>query len=55
MDWIWMWFYGVLLLGFVLGGVVGVVGYVRIGYRMLVFLVVFSGVSGMSYVIYKYW
>jgi uncharacterized membrane protein YoaK (UPF0700 family) len=54
-DWIRMRLYGVLLSGFALGGVAGAAGYARIGYRTLVFPAVLSGVSGMSYAIYKHW
>jgi uncharacterized membrane protein YoaK (UPF0700 family) len=54
-DWIRMRLYGVLLMGFALGGVAGAAGYARIGYRTLVFPAVLSGVSGMSYAIYKHW
>jgi uncharacterized membrane protein YoaK (UPF0700 family) len=54
-DWFRMRLYGVLLGGFALGGIAGAAGYVRIGYRTLIFPAVLSGVSGLGYACYKHW
>jgi uncharacterized membrane protein YoaK (UPF0700 family) len=54
-DWFRMRLYGVLLGGFALGGIAGAAGYVRIGYRTLIFPAVLSGVSGLGYAGYKHW
>lgn len=48
-DWFRFRVYGVLLLGFFAGGVIGSLGYGRFGYDTLLFPAVLSGVAGLGY------
>ncbi len=48
-DWFRFRLYGVLLLGFFAGGVVGALGYGRFGYDTLLFPAALSGIAGLGY------
>lgn len=54
-DWYKFRLYGVLLLGFFFGGVLGALGYHRFGYDTLLFPAVLSGVTGLGYTAYKHY
>lgn len=54
-DWFHFRLYGVLLLGFFAGGVIGALGYGRFGYDTLLIPAVLSGVTGVSYTAYKHY
>ncbi len=53
-DWFRFRLYGVLLLGFFAGGVIGALGYGRYGYDTLLFPAILSGVTGVGYTAYKH-
>jgi uncharacterized membrane protein YoaK (UPF0700 family) len=53
-DWFHFRLYGVLLLGFFAGGVVGALGYGRFGYDTLLIPAILSGVTGVGYTAYKH-
>jgi len=53
-DWARFRLYGVLLLGFFSGGVLGAMGYHRIGYDILLFPAVLTGLAGLLYAAYKH-
>ena len=53
-DWFRMRLYGVLLAGFVTGGIAGAVGFARFGYRTLCFPAILCGGVGLAYSIYKH-
>ncbi|HQY06911.1 MAG TPA: YoaK family protein [Lacunisphaera sp.] len=52
-DWFRFRLYGVLLLGFFAGGVVGAIGYGRFGYDTLLLPATLSGVTGAGYTAYR--
>lgn len=52
-DWRRMGLYLTLLGGFLAGGVLGAVGYVRIGYDTLLVPAAIAGVSGVGYAVFK--
>lgn len=54
-DWFHFRLYGVLLLGFFAGGVIGALGYGRFGYDTLLIPAILSGVTGVGYTIYKHY
>jgi uncharacterized membrane protein YoaK (UPF0700 family) len=54
-DWFRFRLYGVLLLGFFAGGVTGALGYERYGYNTLLIPAFLSGVTGVSYTLYKHY
>lgn len=54
-DWFRFRLYGVLLLGFFAGGVIGALGYGRFGYDTLLFPAVLSGVAGLGYTAIKHY
>jgi uncharacterized membrane protein YoaK (UPF0700 family) len=54
-DWFRFRLYGVLLLGFFAGGVVGALGYGRFGYDTLLIPAILSGVTGVGYTAYKHY
>ena len=53
-DWGRFRLYGVLLLGFLIGGVLGALGFQRFGYDTLHFPAALCGVSGIAYAAYKH-
>lgn len=53
-DWFRFRIYGVLFLGFFVGGLIGTFGYGRFGYDTLLFPALVSGVTGIGYTIYKH-
>jgi len=53
-DWFRFRLYGVLLLGFFAGGMIGALGYGRYGYDTLLFPAILSGITGVGYAIYKH-
>lgn len=53
-DWGRFRLYGVLLLGFFLGGVLGTLGFQRMGYDTLLFPAVLTGTAGIMYAAYKH-
>lgn len=54
-DWFHFRLYGVLLLGFFAGGVIGALGYGRFGYDTLLIPAILSGVTGVGYTAYKHY
>lgn len=54
-DWFRFRLYGVLLLGFFAGGMIGALGYGRYGYDTLLFPAALSGVTGLGYTIYRHY
>lgn len=54
-DWFRFRLYGVLLLGFFAGGLIGALGYGRYGYDTLLFPAILSGVTGVGYTAYKHY
>jgi uncharacterized membrane protein YoaK (UPF0700 family) len=54
-DWFRFRIYGVLLLGYFVGSVLGGLGYVRLGYNTLLFPAVLSGVTGLGYTLTKHY
>lgn len=54
-DWFRFRIYGVLLLGFFAGGLIGTLGFGRFGYDTLLFPAVISGVAGVGYAVYKHY
>jgi len=52
-DWFRFRLYGVLLLGFFIGGVIGAVGYGRFGYDTLLVPAALSGITGLAYTAYR--
>jgi uncharacterized membrane protein YoaK (UPF0700 family) len=53
-DWFRFRLYGVLLLGFFAGGMIGALGYGRYGPDTLLFPAVLSGITGLGYTAYKH-
>lgn len=53
-DWFRFRIYGVLLLGYFAGAVLGSLGYERWGYDTLLLPALLSGVTGLSYTLYKH-
>jgi uncharacterized membrane protein YoaK (UPF0700 family) len=53
-DWFRFRIYGVLLLGFFAGGLIGTFGYGRFGYDTLLFPAFVSGIAGVGYALYKH-
>lgn len=54
-DWHRFRLYGVLLLGFFTGSVIGAIGYGRFGYDTLLFPAALSGIAGGGYTIIKHY
>lgn len=54
-DWYKFRLYGVLFLGFFVGGVIGAFGYARFGYDTLLFPAALSGVAGIGYTAIKHY
>lgn len=54
-DWFRFRLYGVLLLGFFAGGVVGAFGFGRFGYDTLLFPAMLSGAAGLGYTLIKHY
>ena len=54
-DWYKFKLYGVLFLGFFAGGVIGALGYGRLGYNTLLFPAALSGVAGVGYTALKHY
>jgi uncharacterized membrane protein YoaK (UPF0700 family) len=52
-DWYRFRLYGVLLLGFFGGGLIGALGYERFGYDTLLFPAALSGATGLGYAVYR--
>ena len=52
-DWFRFRLYGVLLLGFFTGGMIGAFGYVSFGYNTLLFPASLSGITGIAYTVYR--
>lgn len=52
-DWFIFRMYGVLLLGFFAGGVVGALGFGRYGYGTLLIPATLSGAAGLGYTLYR--
>ncbi len=53
-DWFRFRIYGVLLLGYFVGAILGALGYGRWGYDTLLLPAVLSGVTGLGYTAYKH-
>lgn len=53
-DWHRFQLYGVLLVSFLLGSLLGTLGFMRFGYDTLLFPATFAGATGLSYAIYKH-
>ncbi len=53
-DWFRFRIYGVLLLGFFAGGLIGTLGYTHFGYDTLLFPAALSGIAGVGYTVVKH-